>query len=110
MFDIRRCFDNVETEQAFPSGEKKSQDRGPKSKSTIKTLIVLSFIALKKVVSFSQLKNCSCSFTLLFSGTFLLLPCLFVHNFPGKKKQILTEMFTTFINLFYYSFKIFPGL
>ena len=60
VFDICQCFDNVEIDQAFPSGEKKSQDRGPKSKSTIKTLIVLSFIALKKVVSFSQLKNCSC--------------------------------------------------
>ena len=70
VFDIRRCFDNVEIEQAFPSGERKSQDRGPKSKSTIKTLIVLSFIALKKVVSFSQLKNCSCVLRLTIFGYF----------------------------------------
>ena len=49
VFDIRRCFVNVEIEQALPSGEKKSQDRGPKSKSIIKTIILLSFMALKKV-------------------------------------------------------------
>ena len=64
VFDIRRCFVNVEIEQALPSGEKKSQDRGPKSKSIIKTIILLSFIALKKVACeqallFGQAKRAS---------------------------------------------------
>ena len=73
VFDIRRCFDNLEIEQAFPDGRKKSQGRGPKSKSTIKTLIVLSFIALKKVVSFSQLKNSSCVLYLTIFGYFFTI-------------------------------------